>query len=132
MAEIFKLPVRTGVDSSGNPIFSDMDFHCGTYATEKTLETMGILLSDIGNALDQKFVPTIRHFIYFSAKDAQRLKTEKGQAIDFPYDPDDVYDWLDEWGGGNSEKVGEFTAKLLSALGGTQEGTEQKKSKEIA
>ena len=118
MAEVFKLPVNC----------QDMDFHCGTYATEKTLEAMGISLSEIGNSLDQKFVPTIRHFIYFSAKDAQRLKTPKGQAIDFPYDPEDVYDWLDEWGGGNSPKVAEFTAKLLAALFGTSDGEEQKKS----
>lgn len=118
MAEVFKLPVNG----------QDMDFHCGTYATEKTLEAMGISLSEIGNSLDQKFVPTIRHFIYFSAKDAQRLKTPKGQAIDFPYDPEDVYDWLDSWGGGNSPKVAEFTAKLLSALFGTADGEEQKKS----
>ncbi|MFA5243712.1 MAG: hypothetical protein WC380_00290 [Pedobacter sp.] len=118
MAEIFKIPVNG----------KDMDFHCGTYATEKTLEAMGISLSDIGESLDKKFVPTIRHFIYFSAKDAQRLKTEKGQAIDFPYEPDNVYDWLDEWGGGNSPKVAEFTAKLLVALFGTQEEPEQKKS----
>lgn len=118
MAEVFKLPVNG----------QDMDFHCGTYATEKTLEAMGISLSEIGNSLDQKFVPTIRHFIYFSAKDAQRLKTPKGQAIDFHYDPEDVYDWLDEWGGGNSPKVADFTAKLLAALFGTDEGEEQKKS----
>ena len=118
MAEVFKLPVNG----------QDMDFHCGTYATEKTLEAMGISLSEIGNSLDQKFVPTIRHFIYFSAKDAQRLKTPKGQAIDFPYDPEDVYDWLDSWGGGNSPKVAEFTDKLLAALFGTADGEEQKKS----
>jgi hypothetical protein len=117
MAEVFKLPVNG----------QDMDFHCGTYAVEKTLEAMGINLSDVGNSLDQKFVPTIRHFIYFSAKDAQRLKTAKGMAIDFPYEPDDVYDWLDEWGGGNSKNVVEFTAKLLAALFGT-ETSEEKKS----
>jgi hypothetical protein len=122
MAEIFKIPVKG----------KDMDFHCGTYATEKTLEAMGISLSDIGESLDKKFVPTIRHFIYFSAKDAQRLKTEKGQAIEFPYDPDDVYDWLDDWGGGDSVKVAEFTAKLLVALFGTQEEPEQKKSQSKA
>jgi hypothetical protein len=118
MAEIFKLPVDG----------KQMDFHCGTYAVEKTLEAMGINLSDVGNALDQKFVPTIRHFIYFSAKDAQRLKTAKGEAIDFPYEPDDVYEWLDSWGGGNSAKVAEFTGKLLSALFGNNTDTEQKKS----
>jgi hypothetical protein len=118
MAEIFKLPVDG----------KQMDFHCGTYAVEKTLDAMGINLSDVGNALDQKFVPTIRHFIYFSAKDAQRLKTEKGQAIDFPYEPDDVYYWLDSWGGGNSSNVAEFTNKLLAALFGSSTEKEQKKS----
>jgi hypothetical protein len=116
MADVFKLPVNG----------QDMDFFCGTYAVEKTLEAMGINLSDVGNSLDSKFVPTIRHFIYFSAKDAQRLKTAKGTAIDFPYEPDDVYDWLDEWGGGNSKNVVEFTAKLLAALFGTDSGEEKK------
>ena len=126
MAEVFKLPVRTGFDLSGNPVIVDMDFFCGTYAVEKTLEAMGINLSDVGNSLDSKFVPTIRHFIYFSAKDAQRLKTAKGTAIDFPYDPDDVYDWLDEWGGGNSQNVVVFTGKLLAALFGTDTDNEKK------
>ena len=116
MAEIFKLPVDG----------KDMDFHCGTYATEKTLEAMGISISKIQEALDTQFVPTIRHFIYFSAKDAQRLKTPKGEAIDFPYEPDDVYEWLDSWGGGNSERVAEFTKELMRALFGTE--IEEKKN----
>ena len=118
MADIFKLQVNGG----------EMDFHCGTYATEKTLESIGISLSEIGSALDQKFVPTIRHFIYFSAKDAQRLKTAKGEAINFPYEPDDVYDWLDAWGGGNSAITAQFTSNLLAALFGTATDSEEKKS----
>ncbi len=116
MAEIFKLPVDG----------KDMDFHCGTYATEKTLEAMGISLSSVQEALDTKFVPTIRHFIYFSAKDAQRLKTPKGEMIDFQYEPDDVYDWLDNWGGGNSIRVAEFTRELMRALFGNAIEEEKK------
>lgn len=116
MAEVFKLRVNG----------TDMDFHCGTYATEKTLEAMGISITSIQEALDSKFVPTIRHFIYYSAKDAQRLKTPKGEAIDFPYDEDDVYKWLDDWGGGNSKIVAQFTSNLIKALFGSSEPEEKK------
>ena len=118
MAEIFKLPVNG----------QDMDFFCGTYAVEKTLEDMGINITDIEQSISNKFIPTIRHFIYYAAKNAQKLKTPKGEAINFPYDLDDVYDWLDEWGGGNSANVTLFVRELLAALFGNQEPTEEKKS----
>lgn len=119
MADVFKLPVNG----------TDMDFFCGTYAVEKTLDAMNINITDIQDSLNQKFIPTIRHFIYFSAMNAQKLKTEKGHAIDFPYDAEDVYDWIDSWGGGNSASIGLFTTKLLAALfGSAQEETDQKKS----
>ena len=103
MAEVFKLKVNG----------QDMDFHCGTYATEKSLEGLGITLSAFIPALDSNFSSTIRHFIYFSAYDAQRLKTPKGQAVDFPYEIDDTYQRLEEWGGGNTPTIGTFTRKLL-------------------
>lgn len=103
MAEIFKLPVDG----------KDMDFHCGTFATEKSLEGLGIKLSGFIQALDSNFSSTIRHFIYFSAYDAERLKTPKGEAINFPYDLDATYEWLEQWGGGNTPIVGTFTRKLL-------------------
>lgn len=130
MAEVFKLPVRTGFDISGNPVIIDMDFFCGTFAVEKTLEVMGISVIDIENSISEKFIPTIRHFIYFSAMNAERLKTPKGTAMNFPYDPEDVYDWLDAWGGGNSENVVIFTRNLLTALYGNVQSSEpeQKKS----
>jgi len=118
MAEVFKLPVNG----------QDMDFFCGTYAVEKTLEDMGISVTEIEQSINNKFIPTIRHFIYYSAKNAQKLKTPKGEAINFPYDIDDVYDWLDQWGGGNSVNVALFVRELLVALFGNQEPTEQKKS----
>lgn len=116
MADIFKLPVDG----------KDMDFFCGTYAVEKTLEAMNISITDIQESLASKFIPTIRHFIYFSAMNAQKLKTAKGEALDFPYDTDDVYNWLDGWGGGNSANVTLFTSKLLSALFGTIQEEEPK------
>lgn len=103
MAKVFKLPVDG----------KDMDFHCGTYATEKALEGLGIKLSGFIQALDSNFSSTIRHFIYFSAYDAQRLKTPKGEAVNFPYDIDDTYKWLEEWGGGNTPIIGKFTRNLL-------------------
>lgn len=120
MAEVFKLPVNG----------QDMDFFCGTFAVEKTLEVMGISVTDIENSISEKFIPTIRHFIYFSAMNAERLKTPKGTAMNFPYDPEDVYDWLDAWGGGNSENVVIFTRNLLTALYGNVQSSEpeQKKS----
>lgn len=118
MAEVFKLPVNG----------QDMDFFCGTYAVEKTLEDMGISVTDIEQSISNKFIPTIRHFIYYSAKNAQKLKTAKGEAINFPYDLDDVYDWLDQWGGGNSANTALFVRELLVSLFGNQEPTEQKKS----
>lgn len=112
MAEIFKLPV------DGN----DMDFHCGTYATEKTLETLGISLSSLLVAFDQRFSSTIRHFIYFSAYDAQRLKTPKGHSVEFKYDLDDTYQWLEQWGGGNTKHTETFTRKLLNCIYGEEAG----------
>jgi len=118
MAEVFKLPVNN----------QEMDFFCGTYAVEKTLEDMGISVTEIEQSISAKFIPTIRHFIYYSAKNAQKLKTPKGEAINFPYELDDVYDWLDEWGGGNSANAALFTHNLIYALFGNQESTEQKKS----
>lgn len=118
MAEVFKLPVNG----------QDMDFFCGTFAVEKTLEVMGISVTDIENSISEKFIPTIRHFIYFSAMNAERLKTPKGTAMNFPYELDDVYDWLDEWGGGNSANMALFVRELMVALFGNQEPTEQKKS----
>lgn len=118
MAEVFKLPVNG----------QDMDFFCGTFAVEKTLEVMGISVTDIENSISEKFIPTIRHFIYFSAMNAERLKTPKGKAMNFPYDLDDVYDWLDAWGGGNSPNTALFVRELMIALFGSQEETEQKKS----
>jgi len=118
MAEVFKLLVND----------QEMDFFCGTYAVEKTLEDMGISVTDIEQSISNKFIPTIRHFIYYSAKNAQKLKTPKGEAINFPYELDDVYDWLDAWGGGNSQNVTLFVKELLVALFGNQEPTEQKKS----
>lgn len=132
MAEIFRLPVDG----------KEMDFHCGVYATEKTLETLGISLSWLIVAFDTRFSSTIRHFIYFSAYDAQRLKTQKGQAVDFNYELDDTYKWLEEWGGGNTKHTETFTRKLLTCIYGDEGGkrmaaflidgiaeeTEQKKS----
>lgn len=103
MAEIFKLPVGE----------TQMDFHCGTFATEKALEGLGITLSGFIPALDSNFSSTIRHFIYYSAYDAQRLKTPKGHAVDFQYEIDDTYQWLEQWGGGNTPIIGDFTRKLL-------------------
>jgi hypothetical protein len=103
MAEVFKLLVDE----------KEMDFHCGTYATEKSLEGLGITLSGFIPALDTNFSSTIRHFIYFSAYDAQRLKTPKGHAVDFPYDVEDTFLWLEQWGGGNTPIIGTFTRKLL-------------------
>ena len=112
MAEIFKLPVDG----------KDMDFHCGTFATEKTLETLGISLSGLIVAFDTRFSSTIRHFIYFSAYDAQRLKTLKGQAVDFPFELDDTYQWLEQWGGGNTKHTETFTRKLLNCIYGEEAG----------
>lgn len=112
MAEIFKLPVDG----------KDMDFHCGTYATEKTLETLGISLSGLMMAFDNRFSSTIRHFIYFSAYDAQRLKTQKGHTVEFPYDLDDTYQWLEQWGGGNTRHTETFTRKLLHCIYGEEGG----------
>lgn len=117
MAEIFKLPVDG----------KDMDFHCGTFATEKALEGLGIKLSGFIQALDSNFSSTIRHFIYFSAYDAQRLKTPKGEAVDFPYDIEDTYKWLEDWGGGNTPTVGTFTRKLLICVLGDQAGEKMAK-----
>lgn len=118
MAEVFKLPVNG----------QEMDFFCGTYAVEKTLEDMGISVTEIEQSISAKFIPTIRHFIYYSALNAERLKTPKGHAINFPYELDDVYDWLDSWGGGNSANTALFVRELMVALFGNQEPTEQKKS----
>lgn len=113
MAEIFKLPVDG----------KDMDFHCGTFATEKALEDLGITLSGFIPALDTRFSSTIRHFIFYSAMDAQKQKTEKGHPIDFPYDIEaDTYRWLDQWGGGNTPIIGDFTRKLLICVLGDQAG----------
>lgn len=112
MAEIFKLPVDG----------RDMDFHCGTYATEKTLETLGISLSGLLVAFEVKFSSTIRHFIYFSAYDAQRLKTPKGHPVDFPHDLEDTYQWLEEWGGGNTKTTETFTRQLLKCIYGEEGG----------
>jgi hypothetical protein len=128
MAEVFKLPVRTGFDLSGNPVIVDMDFFCGTFAVEKTLEDMGISVTEIEQSISAKFIPTIRHFIYYSAMNAERLKTPKGHALNFPYELDDVYDWLDSWGGGNSTNCALFVRELMVALFGNHEETEQKKS----
>ena len=44
MAEVFKLPVN------GQP----MDFFCGTYAVEKTLEDMGISVTEIEQSISAK------------------------------------------------------------------------------
>lgn len=118
MADVFKLLVNG----------QDMDFFCGTYAVEKTLEDMGISVTEIEQSISSKFIPTIRHFIYYSALNAERLKTAKGHSVNFPYDLDDVYDWLDQWGGGNSENTALFVRHLLVALFGNQESTEEKKS----
>lgn len=143
MAEVFKLPVKVG----DNVI--DMDFHCGTYATEKTIETLGISLSNIMGVLDSNFSSTIRHFIYFSAMDAQKLKTPKGEPLDFDHDIDDTYIWLDHWGGGSTPYIGIFTRKLLHSIYGVIAGekmarilvdgetpervlTEEKKSQEVS
>lgn len=120
MAEVFKLPVK--VMSNGKETIIDMDFHCGTYATEKTLETLGISISGILAALDNGFSITVRHFIYFAAMDAQKLKTPKGQAIDFPYELDDVYLWMDEWGGAISENTSIFLRKMFHAVYGKEAG----------
>lgn len=126
MAEVFKLPVK--VITNGVESVIDMDFFCGTYAVEKTLEDMGISVTEIEQSISAKFIPTIRHFIYYSALNAERLKTPKGHAVNFPYELDDVYDWLDEWGGGNSANTALFVRELMVALFGNQEPSEQKKS----
>lgn len=118
MAEVFKLPING----------QDMDFFCGTYAVEKTLEDMGISVTEIEQSISAKFIPTIRHFIYYSALNAERLKTTKGHAVNFHYELEDVYDWLDSWGGGNSANCALFVRELMVALFGNQEETEQKKS----
>ena len=107
-----------------------MDFFCGTYCLEKTLEAMQISLTDLHQELNSKFIPTIRHFIYFAAKDAQRLKTERGQAIDFPYEPDDVYSWIDAWGV-NGKEVGGFTIRLYKSLLGDSTIQEPEKKSPI-
>jgi len=112
MAEVFKLIVDG----------KNMDFHCGTFATEKTLETLGIPLSALLHAFDTRFSSTIRHFIYFSAYDAERLKTPKGQAVNFSYDLDDTYQWLEEWGGGNTKQTEDFTRQLLFCVYGEEAG----------
>jgi len=120
MAEVFKLPVKVIKDEKETII--DMDFHCGTYATEKTLEALGIGISGILASLDSGFSVTVRHFIYFAAKDAQKLKTPKGEAIDFPYELDDVYLWMDEWGGAISENTSIFLRKMFHAVYGNEAG----------
>ena len=99
-----------------------MDFHCGTFATEKTLETLGISLSGLIVAFDTQFSSTIRHFIYYSAYDAQRLKTPKGSPVDFPHELDDTYQWLEQWGGGNTKHTETFTRKLLNCVYGEEAG----------
>lgn len=120
MAEVFKLPVKVSLNEEESII--DMDFHCGTYATEKTLETLGIGISGILAALDSNFSSTVRHFIYFSAMDAQKLKTKRGEVIDFPYELDDVYLWMDEWGGAISENSSIFLRNMFHAIYGKEAG----------
>ena len=121
MADVFKLPVNG----------QEMDFFCGTFAVEKTLEAMEINIADIQDSISKRFVPTIRHFVYFSAMNAQKLKTSKGHSLDFNYELDDVYDWMDEWGGGNSANVVLFTSKLLAALFGVQDESEPQKKSQV-
>lgn len=112
MGEVFKLPIQHRGE------VKEINFHCGTFATEKTLETLGIKLSELLQAFDERFSSTIRHFIYFSAYDAEKQKTPRGEPVNFPYDLDDVYEWMDYWGGGNAKTTETFTRKLLISLYG--------------
>jgi hypothetical protein len=120
MAEVFKLPVK--VINNGEESIIDMNFHCGTYATEKTFKSLGIGFNGFLVALDENFSEAIRTFVYFAAMDAQKLKTPKGEAIDFPYDLEDVYLWMDEWGGAISENTSIFLRKMFHSVYGKEAG----------
>jgi hypothetical protein len=120
MAEVFKLPVK--VVNNGEESIIEMNFHCGTYATEKTFKSLGIGYKAFLVALDENFSEVIRTFVFFAAMDAQKLKTQKGEAIDFPYELDDVYLWMDEWGGAISENTSIFLRKMFHSVFGKEAG----------
>lgn len=90
----------------------EIEFFIGNYSLERTLEELDASLSEIGDLLNKKFMPTIRLFMFFSAE-YQALKT--GQ--DFTYTKFQVFEWIDQTGGTEGEFYIKFTREFMRALG---------------
>ena len=91
----------------------EIKFFIGVYSLEKSLEEMDASLSDLGELLNKKFMPLVRHYIYFSAE----YHATEIEGIEFEYSPKDAYKWIDAMGGINSEFYLKFSKAVLKDLG---------------